>query len=93
MREVRRAGAFNRARMCNGDARSHDSPQPFGFNAPWFSLPRRSPAGRARIRRPPGGRFAAFLRRKGCLRHPQLSRRANSPTMFRTIGAARASGL
>ncbi|RQZ40173.1 hypothetical protein DIE16_09345 [Burkholderia sp. Bp9090] len=27
------------------------------------------------------------------MKHPQLSRRANSPTMFRTIGAARASGL
>ncbi|WP_269505243.1 hypothetical protein [Burkholderia sp. IMCC1007] len=27
------------------------------------------------------------------MKHPQFSRRANSPTMFRTIGAARASGL
>lgn len=60
---------------------------------PWFSLPSYFRSGRTFIRSPPGGRSAAFLRRKGCLKHAQLSCRANSPTMFRTIGATRAAGL
>ncbi|AXF20688.1 hypothetical protein CUJ89_09480 [Burkholderia pyrrocinia] len=47
----------------------------------------RLPAARMRA----AARSVPFLRRKGRLKHPQLSRAADSPTMCRTIGAARIS--